>query len=114
MDWIILLLVGLILWIFFSLRAGKLTFWKLVGRHPNEAYQYFKNNPDVWKVIDSEDSKFIEDFLRTNANYKKEWVGPYRLYVPSLERVIQIFGKSDVYEKEQEKLILLLKDKKSL
>lgn len=111
MEWILLFLVGLGLYIFF-LRAGKHKFWKLIGHNPEEAYRYFKNNPDAWMVIDMKHIKNINSYLRNkDPEYKKKWVGPYKLYVPSIDVAVQIYGKRDVYEQEQDKLLSLLADK---
>ncbi|MCH7883051.1 hypothetical protein IIA95_01380 [Patescibacteria group bacterium] len=112
MEWIILFFIGLGLYLFFTLRVGKYKFWKLVGRNPEEAYRYFKNHPEAWMVLDTNQIKDISKHLRNkNPEYKEKWVGPYRLYVPSIGGDIQIYGKKDLYEKEQDKLISLFMDK---
>jgi len=58
-------------WVFFH-RVGNIPFWKLVSKHPDEAYQFFLREK-CWFV----------DELPTNID-KIDLVGPVYLFVPSL------------------------------
>lgn len=106
MEWIALFLIGIGWYFYLKLRRGKYTFWKLVGHNPEEAYRYFKNHSDIWMVVDIDQIKDINKYLRDkHPEYQEKWIGPYRLYVPSLGNVVQVFGRRELYEQEQDKLI---------
>ncbi len=112
MQWLILFLIGLGLFVYFTLRTGRLKFWKLVCRNPEKAYKYFKNQTETWMVLDINMLKDVNSYLlNKNPNYKEEWAGPYRLFVPSIGDVVHIYGRRDTYIKEQDKLISMLKSK---
>lgn len=88
---VILVVIG-----YFLINKGKLSFWKKVGKNPDAAYDYLVKHPDVWKIIYKGDDTTLDS---------REWTGPFRLYVPSIDKVIMIYGKIELYEKEQTRLL---------
>ncbi len=104
---IILLLIALAAFYFIFLkRHGRLDFWKILARDPDRAYEYLKEHPNTWFVIDSESSAFTFDQMqKLDPNFKDKWTGPYRLAVPSIGKTIKIYGNVDTYQKEQELVV---------
>lgn len=101
--WIFIFCVGLILGIYRNYKNGKPEFWKWAGSHPEEAYSFYKEDSEVWLVIDNPASDKEID--------KNTWVGPFRLFVPSLGRTIKIYGKNGKYEERQSELLSKLINK---
>jgi len=63
-------------------------------------------------VIDSEVIKNVNGYMRNKyPDYRDKWEGPFRLAVPSLGIVVQIYGKVETYRQEQEKILAILKEK---
>lgn len=96
MGWVIGIAVVVFLYWMFILRPGGLDFWKLAGKYPDAAYEFFRTSP-YWKVFEGE--------LPTNYRSivpKADWVGPFSLWVPKIGGVrIYIFGKVPEYEASQ-------------
>lgn len=111
LQWIVLFLFGLSWYLFNVFRAGKSRFWKLVGHYPEKAYKYFKDHPETWIVLDSNQIKNVYQYLRDkHIEHRDKYIGPYRLYVPSIGNIVYIYGKKDSYEQEQDQLISLLEN----
>ena len=72
MEWVVGFAALLVVWWLWSIRRGNLPFWKLVARHPDEAYQYFLKE-DCWFV----------DEVPINID-KADITGPFQFFVPSL------------------------------
>jgi len=88
MEWIISLFIGAALYWYWILRPKSLNFWRLVGKHPDVAYDYFISK-DCWKVFENDLPHNYKDLVPSN-----EWTGPFRLWVPKLgNRMIIVFGK---------------------
>ena len=87
-----LVAAALVLLVVFSiLGAGKLRFWKLAARFPNEAYEWFLRE-DCWEVDPTEP-----------LEPRSEWCGPFKLAVPQLGwRVVRIYGRVGEMEGSQE------------
>ena len=100
MKILIALLGAALLYWLFILRPGRLDFWRLVGKHPDLAYDFFKSR-DCWQVF--------EDGLPADHGRlfpPAEWVGPFRLCVPKLaNKMVHIFGRASDYEDSQNELI---------
>jgi hypothetical protein len=90
-----IILAALLYW-FFILRPGRLDFWKVAGKYPDLAYDFFCSR-DCWKVFEH----------GLPGNYREvvphdEWAGPFRLSVPKLgNKMIHIFGRARDYEDSQ-------------
>jgi len=93
---IVIVVVIIVVAGYFLINKGKLSFWKKVGKNPEGAYDYFVKHPDVWKVIYKGDDIILDS---------REWAGPFRLYVPSIDKMILIYGKNELYEKEQARIL---------
>jgi len=96
MKVLIVVAILVFLYWFFILRPGRLDFWKIASKYPDEAYNLFISE-DCWKVFDEnlpDDHQFIVP--------KEDWAGPFRHRVPKLgNRMIYVFGKYPNFEKSQ-------------
>lgn len=93
---LIVLVVGVAAYWFFVLRPGRLTFWRVAGKHPDAAYDHFKSDP-CWRVFEE---RLPHDYRGLVP--RSEWTGPFRLVVPRLgDRMIYVFGKYPTFEKSQ-------------
>jgi len=81
-------LIGLAL--FFSL-AGRLSFWKLASRFPNEALEHFERE-SAWIFAD-------------DSERPKEFSGPYYLPVPSIGRTVKLYADPERIEESQSRFI---------
>ena len=100
MEWIIAIaVVGFLYYRFVLVKSGNLKFWKVAQAHPEEAYAFFKRNP-CFVVFDSEPPGGYRASLPSG-----EWDGPFKLPVPSQNRVITIYGRSPEYQAAQENFI---------
>jgi len=99
---IILIILAAAFYFIFLKRHGRLDFWKILSKDPDGAYEYLKEHPNIWFVIDSDSSSFTFNQMKLNPKFKDDWTGPYYLAVPSIGRTIKIYGNIDNYQKEQE------------
>ena len=89
---------------FLILKPGKINFWKIISKYPDIAYDFFQTN------------KYFKIFNETLPdNYKsivpkKYWTGPFRLWVPKINKMVYIFGKYPEFETEQEKFLDIIKN----
>lgn len=103
---IAIVVVALVVLLWRILSKGNLKFWRAVARRPDESYEYFISHPEVWFVADTPGVKdFLGEFRKLNPNWEREWTGPFRLYVPKIERFVHIFGKVNQYEEEQKRIL---------
>jgi hypothetical protein len=94
---------GLIVWIIacwiFSFTYGRSSqsgyFWRAAAKYPEAAYQWFTAE-SCWHIGDSPPST--------------DWTGPFRLYVPSVGRMIRIYGRSPDIEESQQKFLQRVRD----
>lgn len=100
MEWLIgIAVVGFLYYHFVWSKLGNLKFWKLANAHPEEAYSFFKNN-SCFVVFDSEPPGGYKANLPSGR-----WDGPFKLPVPSQNRVVTIYGRSPEYLAAQENFI---------
>lgn len=100
MEWLIgIVVVGFLYYRFVLVKSGNLKFWKIVQANPEEAYDFFKRNA-CFVVFESDPP----GGCRANLPPGK-WDGPFKLPVPSQNRVVTIFGRSSELEAAQEKFI---------
>lgn len=81
--------------------SGMPTFWKLTRKHPVEAYDFFLSN-DCWFVVDGVNNT-------EPPKDRKNWDGPFTLFLPNIKNRIKVYGKSPYYEKSQEEFVRLYK-----
>lgn len=97
MEWLIgIVVVGFLYYRFVLVKSGNLKFWKVANGNPEEAYVFFKRNP-CFVVFESEPAGGCRASLPSG-----EWVGPFKLAVPSQNRVVTIFGRFPEFEAAQE------------
>ena len=100
MEWLIgIAIVGFLYYHFVLVKSGNLKFWKVAHAYPEEAYAFFKRN-DCFVVFD----------CKPPGGYKTNlppgnWDGPFKLQVPSQNRVVTIYGRSPEYQAAQENFI---------
>jgi hypothetical protein len=100
MEWLIgVAVVGFLYYRFVLVKGGNLKFWKVAQVNPEEAYAFFKGNP-CFVVFESEPP----EGYRANLPYGK-WHGPFKLPVPSQNRVVTIFGRSPEYLATQDNFL---------
>ncbi len=100
----LLVIVGLVMYWFFIVRPGRLHFWRVVARYPDDAYDYFKADTS-WRIF--------EDRLPDNSRSaipKSEWAGPFRLTVPKLGgKTILLFARRLDFEQSQNEFLTKFK-----
>ena len=121
LNWLFLLLsiVGLLLslsltgvFLFsYSTWRRSVTFWKFARKKPEEFLNLFRARESIWKVFDSELSKKIFDTLEKSKN-NNEWIGPFMLKIPKTKKIVYIYGKDGLYQKEQDEMIRILTNPK--
>ena len=96
MKILIALVILIFLYWFFILRPGRLNFWKIASKYPDEAYDLFVSE-DCWKVFEES----LPDDHQSIVP-KEDWTGPFRLWIPKVgNRMIYVFGKYPNFEKSQ-------------
>lgn len=102
----ILLITGF--YLLFICHIGKATFefTKLISKYPNEAYDWFKQDSDCWKIYEGE----------LPINYKNEIpskrMKPLRLIVPKIgNRIVYYFGKFPECRESEKRFIENLNSK---
>jgi len=100
MKWLIgIAIVGFLFYRFVLVKSGNLKFWKVANSHPEDAYVFFKHN-DCFVVFDSDPPGGCRANLLSG-----EWDGPFRLQVPSKDRVVTIYGRVPEYQSAQDNFI---------
>lgn len=101
------IIIGGSLYWFFVLRPGRLDFWRVAARHPDDAYEYFRSDCG-WRIFDN---NLPEDFRSIVP--PSDWVGPFRLMVPKLDnKTVYIFGKTCTLESSQNDFLSKLREGK--
>ena len=91
----IIVILAFLYW-FFILRPGRLDFWKIAGKYPDEAFDFFRSK-ECWKVFEGN----LPDDYRSIVP-KDDWTGPFRLWIPKIgNKVIYVFGKYPDFEQAQ-------------
>ena len=94
MEWIVGIGIAIVAIFMFAHFSGNPDFWKLTRQHPNEAWRYFKSQPE-WHV-----------------GYKPEEIkvtGPFQVLDPNSEELVTVYCNSDKIEKSQTEFVRLLK-----
>jgi hypothetical protein len=95
--WIIIVIISLVVLYTILHFLGKPNFWKLTRKYPDEAYNFFLEN-DCWFVVDGVNNS-------GPPKDKNNWIGPFSLFLPNINKLIKIYGKSAEYEKSEEEFI---------
>lgn len=83
-------------------------FWKLVKDSPEESFKYFSENKEIWSIVTTEfGKKLLDANQKLEKDNKNKLIGPFKLFVPSLNKMVLIYGKDGFYQKDQDKLISL-------
>lgn len=94
MTWIVIALI-VIAGIYLLIKSGNDKFWKIVNKHPLEAYHFFMSN-DCWIVIHKGE---LDSKPKT-----EEWTGPFYVIIPTIGR-IKVYGKTGCFEREQNEFL---------
>ena len=97
MEWIGAVVVVIAAYWWFILRQGNLSFWKVAAKHPDQAYQFFKDE-ECW---------FIDD---VPADIESSQItGPFKLFVPSIDSFVAVYALADEIERSEEKFLQQVK-----
>ena len=89
--------VVILLYCLLTSRQKSFPFWKLASEIPDQAYEWFLNDP-CWVIYDPPSGKNEEPD-------RNEYNGGFYLYVPSLGRKITVYGKFDLIEESEKRFI---------
>lgn len=104
MNILIVVAILIFLYYLFILRPGRLDFWKIASKCPDEAYKLFKSE-ECWKVFEEGLPYDLQSIVP-----KEDWTGPFRLRIPKLgNRMIYVYGKFPNFEKSQNEFMTKIK-----
>lgn len=66
-------------------------FWRAASKYPEAAYQWFTAE-SCWQIV--------------NTRPSAEWCGPFKLYVPSIGKMIHVYGRVPDYEQSQHSFLV--------
>lgn len=89
--------VFILLYCLSTSRQKSFPFWKLVSEIPDQAYEWFLNEP-CWVIYDPPSGK-------NEVPDKNEYSGGFFLYVPSIGRKITVYGKFNSIEESEKRFI---------
>mgnify|MGYP006284089141 CR=1 FL=1 len=101
MKTVLIVIIMVLPIVYFIIKSGNSKFWRLVKKHPYEAYEFFKNN-DCWYVIHPNDN--------SQKPVEGKWAGPFFTFIPNIGR-LKIYGEKGEYEELQEQFIKQFEDK---
>lgn len=81
----------------FYAALGKLSFWKLVARFPEQALEYISHDP-AWVVLQESDPAPGAGFT-----------GPFLLVVPNVGRALRLYAREDQIEASQQRFVEMLR-----
>lgn len=81
-----------------SIMNGNLSFWKIAAKYPDDVFQIMIEDELMWVIETGEENVW------ENKN-KSDYSGPFRLFVPSLNTFVKIYGRADQIEIEQKKIM---------
>ena len=100
MVWVLVGAAVVVALIYWNYRNGNPTFWKAVMEKPDAAMMLFKLDWNRWQVFEEEPAGGYR-----NVAPQAEWVGPFRLYVPSRHNTVVVFARAEGLE-EAEQIML--------
>lgn len=96
MYYLIGVILLVIIFYFLMKKQGNLGFWKKAAKNPEFVYKELAND-DAWIVDDG-----------VTEVDKKEYDGPFLLHVPSLGKIVKVYGKVGKYEDSQKRIEAIL------
>ncbi len=82
-------------------RAGNPKFWQIAAEHPDDAYDWFKEE-DCWVVLDSESAQKPEP--------RRDFVGPFGLWVPKLGgKWVAVYGHHEKIEDSERRFVQIIR-----
>jgi len=100
MKWI--LIIGVLAFFFYRIvmvKEGNLDFWKIANSNPDVAFKFFESNAHFTVFLEKPSGGY-----RNNLP-EGEWAGPFKLYVPSIQKSVTIYGSVPDYENEEEEFL---------
>lgn len=98
MEILIFLGIGVIVFVVYSIMNGNLSFWKIAAKHPDEVFRLMLDDKDIW-VVDIGDGDTWE------GKDQSDYSGPFRLFVPSINTFVKIYGKANQIESAQAEIL---------
>lgn len=98
----ILAIIAIVIFLywFFILRPGRLDFWKIASKYPDDAYDFLKSK-QCWKLFEED----LPDNYRSIVP-KEDWTGPFRLWIPKIgNKMIYVFGRYHEFEQAQKEFM---------
>ena len=90
------LFLGIFLGIgYFYTRAGRLSFWKLASKIPDQAFDWFRDDP-AWAIVQKGQHP---------PEPRSDFDGPFTLAIPRLGTTIRIYGRQNEYEASEQKFL---------
>jgi len=94
-----MLIIVIVYFIFSTLKFGNVKFWKAAKDNPDEAFLFINMDENFFVFSRKPDSGY-------RANLPEgDWVGPFKLHVPSCRQTFTIYGKSPGYVDSQKKFL---------
>lgn len=104
---VVAIVITVLLYFYMSLKPGKMPFWRVARKHPDAAYDFLSNS-ESFTVFENCLTENYKDLLSS-----KNWVGPFRLYVPKIgNKIIYVFGKVGEYERAQDDFLQKFQNRK--
>ena len=99
LEWLVLVL-GVVIYLYIRSRRPNARFWRAAASYPDAAYQWFTSE-ECWHVATEGGS---------DSRPSADWSGPFRLYVPSLGRMIRVYGRYPDLEQSQKRFLARVKN----
>lgn len=96
----ILIFIGgaVLVWIVFSIMNGNLSFWKVASKQPDMVYMMMLQESDIWVIEDGDPNAW-------EGKNKSDFSGPFRLFIPSINSFVKIYGRADRIEEAQQRIM---------
>jgi hypothetical protein len=102
----LLLLIGFFLLFIQQVGTTTFKFTKMISKHPNEAYDWFKQDSYCWKIYEGELPTDYKDQIPSKQ------MKPLRLIVPKIgNRIVYIFGRFPECRESEKRFMKDLKSK---
>ena len=86
--------------------SGNLPFWKVAAKNPDVVYMAMLQEQDNWVIEDGDPDAWGD-------KNKADFSGPYRLYVPSIDAFVKIYGRASEIEAAQQRILDRINPQKS-